>query len=253
LQDQVIDELITQNKSRRPIHISVTTPSENRKYLGKSLDSSIILEGMTYRLTDKKGWNLIDYDKTLRLFEKDYSFRGIADPTVYKDEATVRLVNNYSQGILWLADTLRKAGDNAGAFERIANGIKVLPQCFELYGYGTQLLADMGRFDTLETFIEQAPSTDRKKELYMQWGHSARTQGNMDEAIRAFELVNKKYPDYEEGFRVLAAIYYREQKIIKLKQLLESWLSRHPNDTDVQNALSEIREFEKPAQETEGK
>ncbi|HHI02560.1 MAG TPA: DUF2723 domain-containing protein [candidate division Zixibacteria bacterium] len=243
LQDQVIDEIITQNKNRRPIHISVTTPSGNRIFMGKPLDSNLVLEGMVYRYTPDKGFNQIDYEKSLRMYEEEYQYRGIADSTVYKDEATRRIVNNYSQGILWLADTLRRAGDFVGAFERIKKGLKVLPESHDLYGYGAQLLADQGRFDTLEMFVEQA-KTDRKAELYMQWGYSAKYRNNMDEAVRVFEKVFNRYPDYQEGFRTLAAIYYRQKKIVKLKEILSIWLTNHPGDNEVKQALADIQKFE---------
>ncbi len=245
LQDQVIDEIIMQNNNSRPIHISVTTPTGNRVFMGKSLDSNLILEGMVYQYTTNKGFNQIDYEKCLRMFEEEYEYRGIADSTIHKNEATRRIVNNYSQGILWLADTLRKAGDMHGAFERIKNGLKVLPESEDLYGYGTQLLADQGRFDTLGIFIEEA-KIDNKTGLYMQWGFSARSQGNMDEAVRVLEMVFNKYPDYPDAFRTLAAIYYKQQKIVKLKNILSIWSTNHPDDNEVKQALAEIQKFEIP-------
>jgi len=247
LQDQVVDEVITRNNGRRPIYISVTTPGENRRYRGKTLDSNVVLEGMVYRYTaETTALNQIDYPKTRRMFEEEFEFRGVADSTVFKDEATVRLVNNYSQGILWMADTLRRAGDFGGAFERIRKALTFLPNSHELYGYGTQLLADMGRFDTLGEFIERARTT-RKAELYLQWGYSAKAQGNTSEALRIFKLVNNLYPDSEEAFRTLAATYYREQNIMELRKLLTAWLERHPDDNDAKSALSEIQKFEKSA------
>ncbi|MCP4706835.1 MAG: DUF2723 domain-containing protein [candidate division Zixibacteria bacterium] len=243
IQDQVINEIITQNRNRKAIHLSVTTPGGNRQYNGKPLDSNLILEGMVYQYTLNKDANQIDYEKSLRMYEEEYEYRGVADSTIYKDEATRRIVNNYSQGILWMADTLRKAGDIDGAFERIRNGLKALPESHDLYGYGTQLLADQGRFDILEIFIEQA-KTNNKTELYMQWAYSARSMGDMDEAVRVHELIFNKYPNYQEGFRALAAFYFQQKKFTKLKDILSQWMVGHPNDNDVKQAIAEIQRLE---------
>lgn len=251
LQDQVIDEIIKQNQNRRPIHISVTTPGSNRKFMGKPMDSILILQGMVYQYTPVKALNQIDYEKSRRMYEEEYEYRGIADSTIYKDEATRRIVNNYSQGILWMADTLRKVGDISGAFERIRKGLVSLPESHDLYGYGTQLLADEGRFDTLETFISQA-KTANKAELYMQWAYSARSQGNMDETVRVLEMVFDRFPDYQEGFRALASEYYQQKNITKLKEVLSIWLVNHPDDKDVRNAIAEVEKFEISADTTGG-
>ncbi|RKX17278.1 MAG: hypothetical protein DRP51_11100, partial [Candidatus Zixiibacteriota bacterium] len=133
--------------------------------------------------------------------------------------------------------------DISGAFERIRRGLKVLPESHDLYGYGTQLLADEGRFDTLDAFIEQA-KTDNKAELYMQWAYSARSQGNMDESVRVLEMTFNRFPDYQEGFRALAAAYYQQKSIAKLKEVLSIWLVNHPDDKDVKNAIAEVEKFE---------
>jgi tetratricopeptide (TPR) repeat protein len=243
LQDMVIDEIIDGNNWEQPLHMSVTTPSKNRIYKGKPLDDNLILEGMVYRIVDSTGFNRINVEKTVRMFEQDYKFRGTADTTIYKDEATRRLVNNYAQGFMWLADTARNANDYQGAFEHIRKGLEVLPQSEELYGYGAQLLAIMGRLDTLEAYIASA-RVDNKERIYMQWALTARHENNMDDAIHVLELLYREYPDFEDGFRSLAATYYRVGQYDKLRATLADWVSRHPEDVETRQILREMEKLE---------
>lgn len=243
VQDMVIDEIITANNRERPLYMTVTTPTANRVYKEKSLDNNLILEGMVYRITDTVGFNRVNIEKTSRMFEGEYKFRGTSDSTIYKDEATTRLINNYAQGFMWLADTARNAGKYEEAFEHIKKGLKVLPRSEELYGYGAQLLALMNRLDTLQSYINSARVADKSR-LYMQWGLTLRNEGKIDDAIYVFEALFREYPDFQDGFRTLASTYYRYERYSELKQALMTWLRRHPDDIETRQILREIERME---------
>jgi tetratricopeptide (TPR) repeat protein len=239
LQDQVIDEIITNNNWKHPVHISVTTPDENRVYKGKPLDDHLELVGMVYKLVRTQASGQIDYEKARRMYEEEFLYRGIADSTVYKAEATERLINNYSQGFLWLADTLRRAGNMEGAFGHIKAALEVLPECFDVYRYGIHLLSEMGKKDTVRIFIEQA-RTDRKEELFMQWGNASASLGDYDEAAYAFRSLLENYPDFRDGFRALASVYYKTRNIEEMRKLALDWQSRHPDDAEVRQLLMDL-------------
>ena len=197
------------------------------------------LEGMVYRLAETEGEDQLDYDLTRRLYEEEFEYRGVGDPTIYKNESTRRLINNYAQGFLILADSLRKAKDYDGALEHIRKGFEVLPESFDIHAYTAQLFGEMGRLDTLETFIGNAPVVD-KKALYFNWAISARNAGRQDEAILVLERTYELYPDYVNAFQALAATLYRNEEYTKLRVLVTVWVGRHPEDNESRQLLRQI-------------
>ncbi len=240
IQEQLVDHIITANKWKYPIYFVVSTPEDTRVYRGKPLEDYLVLEGMVLRLYPQKDQPNIDYELTRKRYEEEYIYRGINDPTIFKSETSERLTNNYAQGFLFLADTLRRAGDFEGALQHIRNGMEIFPGSQDIYLYTSQLLGELGRLDTLESFIDDAPFED-KRQLYFNWALSAKMAGRVDEAIDLLEKTHEMYPDYAEAFQALARTYYQYRHYAKLRTLVEDWVSRHPEDTESKQLLQQIR------------
>ncbi len=239
IQDQVLDEIIAANRWQYPIHMTVNTPEENRRFRGNSLSEYLALEGMVFTLVKTRGLDQVNYEKTRRQYWEEYLYRGLADSTIYKDEATVRLVGNYAQGFMWLADTLRRAGDNEGALVHIYKGLEILPNNYDLLGYAVQLMGDMGRYDSMQVILRSLPE-DRQSEILMHWGMVAGARKDYEKAIMAFKRVLEIYPEYVEGFQALAGTYYRMGDYFTLKKLATDWVARHPEDNDTRRLLIEL-------------
>jgi len=229
IQDQLMDNIIVANRWKYPVQYAFTVPESNRNFRGKSLDSNLVLEGMVYTLSPQTRKNEMDFERTHQLYMEDYEYRGVNDPTVYKDEATRRINNNYVQGFLLLADSLRRAGEYNEALKYVERSLELVPESFDNYAYASQLLAEMGRMDTLMTFVEEAP-TLRKKELYFNWAISARISGRMDDAIEVLKIIRARYPEYVDAFRQLGAMYYQLKRYSDLSDLIDVWLVTHPED-----------------------
>jgi len=240
IQDQLIDEILTQNRWRYPVQMTVTTPDNNRRYRGESLDEYLVLEGMTFTLYKSKGRNRVNYDKCKRLYWDEFKYRGIADTTIYMDEAAKRLTDNYAQGFLWMADSMRLANDLEAAMDHIYKGIEYLPKSWDLYGYGAQILSDMGKRDTIDAFLEPVPEW-KKKEIYLHWGLLASSNNDFNTATYAFRKSYMTDSNYTDAFRALASTYYRRGAIDSLKSLLSEWMERHPEDTDTRQLLYELQ------------
>jgi tetratricopeptide (TPR) repeat protein len=251
LQDQLLDHLIYNNNWKVPIVFAVTVSEDNRRYRGKSIEDLLVLEGMVYRLSKKQGKDQLNFDLTEKLYEHEYSYRGVSDSTIYKSESTRRLINNYAQGFLVLADSLRKAKDYEGAMVHVRRGLKLLPDSFDIYAYAAQLLGEMGRLDTLETFVNEAPIQD-KKLLYFNWAISARMSGRQGDAIKVLERCYELYPDYTHGFQALATTLYRAKEYTKLRTIVAGWVSRHPEDYESQQLLREIESVDPTLDTIEG-
>jgi hypothetical protein len=251
IQDQVVDHIIATNRWKAPICFAVTVPDDSRRFLGKSIQHHLKLEGMVYRLTPEEGTNLIDFGRTRELYEEQYEYRGVADPTIFKNESTRRIIDNYAQGFLLLADTLRRVGDYEGALRHLRNGLKILPESFDIYGYSAQMLGEMGRLDTLAAFMKNAPA-DNKEELYLAWGASARRAGRMEDAISVMELTHRLFPDYQDGFRGLVTVYFQNKNYTKLRKLVSNWVARHPDDYEAADLLRQIESVDQTRDTMEG-
>jgi tetratricopeptide (TPR) repeat protein len=251
IQDQLIDNVIETNKWRYPIYMTVAIPEGSRRFHGRSLEDNYSLEGLVYRLTPKTGRNQIDFDKMSRLYMRDFKFRSIADPTVYKDENVGRVIGNYSQGFLVLADSLRRIKDYNGALEFVRRGLQVLPSSLELYLYAVQLFTEAGRVDTIRTFIDNAPVAEKSR-LYYNWGLSARAAGRMDEAVLALELTHQMYPEYVDGYHALVSFYYQNKQYSKLRQTVAEWVKRHPDDSESRQLMLQIQNISPTVDSIEG-
>ena len=62
----------------------------------------------------------------------------------------------------------------------------------------------------------------------------------IEEAARCFERCVTLAPDYDRPFLNLASIYQQQGSIGKARQLLESFLKRHPDNTELSQALQTI-------------
>ncbi|UCD93761.1 MAG: DUF2723 domain-containing protein [Candidatus Zixiibacteriota bacterium] len=251
IQDQLVDNIITANRWKDPIHFAVTVPEENRRFGGRSMEDHLVIEGMVHYLSPEKKEHEINFERTRELYAEAFAYRGVSDPDIYKDETSTRLTNNYAQGFLLLADSLRKAQDYEGALEYVKMGLEILPNSFDTYGYATQLLAQAGRMDTMRTLIENSPVEDKAR-LYFNWGIAARAAGRNDDAIEALELTHQMYPDYVDAFRALATTYYRMKQYKRLREIVTVWVTRHPEDYESVELLRQIEQIEPTRDTLEG-
>jgi tetratricopeptide (TPR) repeat protein len=240
VQDQIVEQVISSNRWRYPIYITATVPSQSRRFRGRSLEENLSLCGLAYRLFPSRAPGRVDIDKSRSLFFEQYKYRGLDDPSVYKDENALRIVGNYANGILFLADSLSRAGDLSGAQEIIRKGLEIIPDSYDLHAFGLQILADMGQFDALQSYVESAPVREKWK-LYLNWGVAARLAGRTDEAVRIFELTHRLFPEYADAYKGLATLYYQTKNFSKLRRLVADWAGRHPDDAESRQFLREIK------------
>jgi len=252
IQSQVVDHIISVNKWKYPVLFIVSAGEENFKYRGKSITDHLTLEGLVMRLSPTKGVPAMDYERTRKLYEEEFQYRGINDPNVYKSETASRLTNNFAQGFLFLADSLRKVKDYDGAIEHIKKGLETLPKSPDIYLFYAQILGEIGRIDTLDTFIQNSPIADKQR-TYLNWGMSAYHSGNLEDALYVLQRAHELYPEYEEAFHELARLYYQNRYYSQLRVLVTNWVARHPNDVQSKELLRQINAVDDSADTLEGR
>ncbi len=242
VQDDMIDNIIETNRWNVPVHFATTVSDDNRLYKGKPIDDHLEMNGMMYRVKKDSGKEMVDIDGTIGLYQNTFRFRGVADSTVFKDENAARLTNNYSAGFLMASEGLRKKGDYSEAIQLAKQSLGVVPGQWQTYAYLMQLYTDMDSLPRAEEIARSAPPS---VDVEMGWIAIATGlwQDNKDKA-RAYQILSgilERNPNHENAYQQLLRIYYQDKQYDSLENLLTRWGSNHPNDTDVQDALAEVR------------
>lgn len=248
VQDQMIVDIIETNKFELPIEFAVTVSQSNKVYRDRPLDEYLQMEGMSLLLYPSRQPDAIDIDKTHDLYWNVFKYRGVNDPTVYKDENASRLVNNYISGFIMVADTLQKLGRVDEAAAEIYKAIELIGGGMEPWAYLCRMYAMHGRLEDAERVRREAPDTIQKAELGLFIASALAEKGHSDKAKSYFEEAYEVLPDSRDVFNELFRFYYREKMQDELVELLRDWSTRHPEDTRIKQAYEQLmREVPQPA------
>jgi tetratricopeptide (TPR) repeat protein len=242
IQDQMIDRILLANKGKRPVNFAVTVTESNRRFRERSLESNLVITGMAFRLVSDSGANRVDVERVDSLLWNVFQYRGVNDPTIYKDENAQRMASNYISGFFFIADTLRKAGDYDRAIRQMRRAQELLPDIIEPYVYLAQLYTDTNQPDSLESLYLNS------KRLKTEWervgtavGYSMRRLGMTSRAEQVLKEVMAVAPTHEPAYKTLVQLYYQEARYDSLLGLMENWARRNPNDGQTRSLLDSVR------------
>ncbi|MFH2054610.1 MAG: DUF2723 domain-containing protein [bacterium] len=247
IQDLMIDNIIqnaydTSGDSLLvPVNFSVTCSEENRVYRGRSLEDHLSMSGMAYRLVTKTGTDMIDVDRTADLYLNVFKYRGVNNPEIYKGENTARLTNNYGAGFLYSAELIRKEGRKDLALALAQKAVEVLPLQWQNWTYLSQMYADVDSLDRAAEVLREAPDSLDLTQPWTSLAHRHWTAGNQAEAIRILNDLLAKNADNRSAYQQLLSYFYRADQFDSLEALLVRWLATHPDDTDAEQALEEVK------------
>ncbi|MBK7141134.1 MAG: DUF2723 domain-containing protein [bacterium] len=244
LNNQVIDAIITHNRHRVPINFSITVANDARKYLGRPVDSHLTLSGLKWRLGDTADGPKMAVDEGLRYFHdlSQFQLRGIFDSTVYKDDNQLRLPRNFSNAMIMVADSLRKARRHPEAIRLLEYGYEVLPLDNELVNYLAGLYTDIGREDGLRKLLERSAGGDPKW-LSVLLGRQMRAARKFQEAEATLNQVFIGDPTYRAAYEELCMLYNDQQNYRMLRATLVTWVKANPGDTEASEMLTRLDEF----------
>lgn len=237
----VVDKIISKYLGNIPINFSVTGGRSPRKYLGKSIDSSIALHGMAWRMKETGGGISVDMEATIDYFSdpQKFSARGVGDPTIYKNETTRRLTNNYANGVLMVADSLRIVGDIDRAVELVKNVLLKVPHSWDAIEFLVQVYSSQGRTQDIENLIETMSVGD-KQHLKALLGLAYRKAGENDTAEDVLMSVLNNDPKNRIAFQGMLELLYEKNENKKMYSLLTQWLQYNPTDQRVRAMLQEL-------------
>lgn len=246
IQDIMIDNIIETNRWKEPIHFAVTVSDHNRLYKGKSIDDHLEMTGMMYRLTRESGRDMIDAEETVRLYTEEYKYRGVADSTIYKDENSARLTNNYAAGFMYAADMMKREGKIEDALKMMRRSIEIVPGSWQSYAYLMQLYSDLDSLDTAAGLLARAPRDGNISQLWVTLANEYWLKQRKNEAYDLLKTRLAVVPDDKTVYGQLMSFYYRDQAYDSLESLLALWLDDHPDDSEASAALTEVRKLTQP-------
>ena len=193
IQDWMVIGIAYWNNWERPIHFAITVAASNRT----GLDPYLRMDGMVMTLVREKDAPP-DVDLMADNLLVRYQYRGINDPSVYKDVNTTRLLGNYRACIMSLAEAYERSDRLEELAHLFSWAARTLPRSWEMSYTASEHHRRVGMLDSAAGFVEQAAD-----ELLAVYGHHpSATYGNL---LALCSTLLNTYRDYDRAER----LYYR--------------------------------------------
>jgi hypothetical protein len=240
LQDQVVDAIIDRNRNSHPINFSVTVADDGRSYHGRSADSHLSVVGMKWRFREDSGAVTIDADASLKYFldPEMFRLRGLNDSTVYKDDNMLRLTSNYTNSLLLVADTLRKARRYADAEKIVKLAVDNIPYTPESVEYLASLYAEQGKVPELRELVARGTGDVRRIAVFL--GRAQRKVGDRRGAEATLKQALTAYPSYRPALEEMVRLYLESQELATLRTVLADWMQANPADKQAADMLRQL-------------
>jgi tetratricopeptide (TPR) repeat protein len=240
VQDRAVLNIIRTNRWQRPIYFAITVSPDNK--LG--LDQHLKMEGMALRLVTEEGPNMIDLDRSQALIMEHYSFRGLNDPRVYKDDNTIKLLTNYAASFAAVGQAFCNLGRFAEARKVLEKGVQVLYPFWGIYQVLARAYDGLGEVDLAieagQRAVELAGEEERPM-VYTNLLPIYRKHGRIEDLVAFVENRLMNDPEEFSAYWALFRIYHTTGKVQQAAGALERWLSVHPEDERTREFLTDYR------------
>ncbi len=227
VQDMMMDEIVIENKWKRPIYFS--SPPYAASPL--KLRDRIAAHGLLYKLEKNPVENLIDSEIGFDNYMNKYEFAGYESSEVYRDENATGVFLSVGVNAIRVYDDMIRKGDTTRAVQIAEKLIDVYPEYWQTY----ILLADVydkqgdsakaggllyKMHDTLEVFLESNPQNI----FYMQdlglakiqLGDWEKDQAKKDEGLNLLWRGFRGNPNSNYAFRKLITALSQNGRSIEM-------------------------------------
>ncbi|MBN2542994.1 DUF2723 domain-containing protein [bacterium] len=213
-----------------PIYFAVTvSPSNKLNY-----EPFLSMEGLVYKLTTDKGKRQVGKEMMKENLFKVYKFRGLADTTIYKDDNSKKLLQNYTTAFMTLALQQKQDGELAEAIETMEYAQDVLGYDWRSYVYLANLYSEAGEVDKLDEIYTETMANDKyNADVYRVFSDIFIRAGMQDRGLNLLETGYKMMPNNENLFKTLAYYYNKYGKNTEMEALVQDWMARHPDDEEL--------------------
>jgi len=244
LKDMAVHRAIEREYGRRPIYFAATVPD----LMG--LEDRLVMQGVAFELgaPGAGAGGGIDADLTIRLARDTYRFRGLlkpdgtSDESVYKDENTRRLTQNYAAGLVRAAQVKLEEGDVESAETAMRLAGNLTPWSKPIQQSLAILLLRLQRYDDAEALLgEMVGRGVEDSRIYRLYGRALEGQDRMGEAETAYRRALEVDPQNAEVLMDLASFLWQiAGRTDAATELLRDWDRRYPGDRRIQTALREL-------------
>jgi hypothetical protein len=235
VQDILVRDIVFTNQWKRPIYFAVTGAPDGR--IG--LDEYLWFSGLAWRLEPRKG-SQVDRGVNIDALEKNllhepeafsttlqygYKFRNIANPHVYFDENTTRMLGNYRSAFLQLAtyynNVEKKPEQSVAALDRME---EIVPR--------SKIPMEWDLTFHVASFYHQLGRDDRFNELALEIEPAAK---------KLIETGQVNANSYYNPYSALLEIYEVRKEYGKSIELLKSLSAQYPNDPNIKQRIGALQ------------
>ncbi len=244
IQDIVVRNIIESNRWKRPVYFATTCSPDSK--LG--LDDYLWFCGLAWRLEPRKinredlGMEPVALEQNLfkepegfsRTPQYGYKFRRIADPKVYFDENTTRLMVNLRSSFLRMATYYANVTNDTDKAVRTLDRMETImprskiPMGMELSAYVGSFYHRLGRDDR---FAEIANEVE-------------------PQARRMIDAGQVSMNSYDNPYRVLLEIYDIRKEYGKSLELLRRLQVQYPNDAGLRQRIAAVEAMARASGDT---
>jgi len=244
LQDMMTDEIIIENKWKRPVYGTSEPYSESPLKL-RDLTYS---EGILYRVAKDQPERGIDADKGYDLYMNTYRYDGLDNPDIYRDDNATGVFLSLGFNALRLANELNMQGRDDEAISLLQMITKRYPEFYQTHEFLADLYKSKGDtakalavMENLENILTELHEKNPENQFYMMdLGSTKSYLGKQDEALDlmwgGFELnANNSY-----AYRKLVQYLFDRQRmrdIIRATQMFAEYKINR-NDPLVQQIIA---------------
>jgi hypothetical protein len=154
----------------------------------------------------------------------------VTDSTIYLNEATRRIADNYATGLVFVADGYRRAGILDSAFQAAAFASQLRPALDQPRLYMVQMAGEFGRPEVVDSIAAAAPVW-RRGDLYYNFGVASELSEQEIAAAAAYKEALSWSPQHVQSFQRCAALHFKFQLWDTLLGVIDRWIEANPQDT----------------------
>jgi hypothetical protein len=234
IKDIVMPIIIRENATDRPVYYAITVPTSDQE----GVKDHLIQEGLVKRIDMTVSQESVNIKEMERNFGEAYRFRGLDDPTVYKDGDTVRLLTNYNACLYNLAGLFQRAGETEKA-KKYTEMIRSFPHD-NLAGHRMLALLAEGEEDWEKAIYHMRKCSEFEPDdglSYVKEAEYLENMGRKEEAADVIVRASELLPDDRMVLGAVIRTLTGTSKEGEIVRRMQEWVERHPEDERVRRAL----------------
>jgi len=242
VKDIMVRQILAQHLGERPIYLAVTVPDQ------MDLENYLVMEGLVFRFDSEEGEpERLDVERTWTNLRETFLYRGLLDEdgyyddTVYKDENTRKLIQNYVAAYVRIAHHFLRENNDEKALEALDYAHRINPAFPGVLYTRGYLWLEREQYERAEAaFAELIEMGDQAAEVFRLLGTALEGQERYGEAESMYREAIRLHPDDFNAHRVLFSFLWAMERKSEAVGVIQEWLQRNPEDSLTRQALEEL-------------